>query len=89
MSKRNDPAVKINAIRSAARAKLGIQESGKCPTCCRDHFSPHRVYDTRGKVVEGCVDACHTGQLYGESAFWHARPAAVSIRRETLKSLMR
>lgn len=80
--------MKINAIRSAARARLGIAETGKCPTCCRDAHSPHRVISD-GQVVEGCVDAAHDGKLYGESLAWHARPKAVQIRQDTLESLTR
>ena len=55
----------------------------QCPTCTRDPYSPYRVYDPHGKVVVGCVDACHAGKLVtpSESAFWHNRVEAKKIRR--------
>jgi len=55
----------------------------KCPTCCREAHSPHRRHDTSGKIVEGCVDAFHTGHLVplSGSAMWHNRPAAKQIRK--------
>lgn len=60
-----------------------------CPTCTRPDHSPYRVYDARGKVTSGCVDACHTGRLItpSESAMWHARPAAKQIRARLKRAL--
>lgn len=53
-----------------------------CNTCVQPVWKPFRVYDERGKVVLGCVDASHDGQLVtpSESARWHARPEAKRIR---------
>jgi hypothetical protein len=53
-----------------------------CPICTRPVDNPFRVYDGKGKVVEGCVDECHTGHLVtpSESAHWHNRPEAKKIR---------
>jgi len=53
-----------------------------CNTCCNPVDQPYRVYDERGKVLQGCVDACHTGELVtpSESSFWHNRPEAKKIR---------
>ena len=60
-----------------------------CNTCTRSDHSPYRVYDTRGKVVAGCVDACHTGRLMtpSESANWHHRPDAKRIRARAAKGM--
>jgi hypothetical protein len=54
-----------------------------CPTCTRPASAPYRVYDDRGRVINGCVDAHHDGALVtpSESARWHARPEARIIRR--------
>ena len=54
-----------------------------CNTCTRQAGSPYRVFGASGKVVQGCVDACHTEALRGilsESAFWHFRPEAKRVR---------
>ena len=54
-----------------------------CPTCFRAPAAPFRVWDASGKILSGCVDACHTGHLVtpSASASWHARPAARQIRK--------
>jgi hypothetical protein len=54
-----------------------------CLTCNRPVASPWRVWDARGHILNGCVDASHTGHLtpLSESARWHTRPAAVKIRK--------
>lgn len=53
-----------------------------CNTCTNSVYEPFRVYNADGKVVEGCVDECHTGKLVApsESARWHSRPQAKKIR---------
>jgi hypothetical protein len=53
-----------------------------CPICTRSIYSPYRVYDDRGHVIQGCVDKSHTGHLVtpSESARWHHRPEAKQIR---------
>ncbi len=53
-----------------------------CNTCCRPVHSPYRVYDERGAVVHGCIDACHTGHLVAPSASasWHMRKEAKAWR---------
>ena len=58
-------------------------ETTQCLTCgCPDH-SPWRAYDDRGRVILGCVDACHTDRLItpSESARWHNRIEAKAIQR--------
>ena len=59
----------------------------RCNTCTNSVYAPYRVYSAQGKVLEGCVDACHTDHLTtpGESARWHNRPQAKAIRRVMLK----
>lgn len=54
-----------------------------CNTCCRPDSDPFRVFDERGKVINGCVDAVHTGRLVApsESSRWHNRPEAKQIRK--------
>jgi hypothetical protein len=54
-----------------------------CLICGQPDHRPYRVYDARGKVLAGCVDDCHTGQLItpSESAHWHGRPDARKIRQ--------
>ncbi len=53
-----------------------------CYTCGRPKGSPFRVYDARGRVVMGCVDAAHDGHLapISESERWHERKEAREIR---------
>jgi hypothetical protein len=58
-----------------------------CATCGRSAASPFRVFDGRGKVTAGCIDAFHSGHIYGESLTWHNRPEAKRMRKETLARL--
>lgn len=60
-----------------------------CNTCCRPAASPFRVYDERGRVQLGCIDAFHDGHLVvpSESARWHARPEARQHRAAVAKHL--
>ncbi len=53
-----------------------------CPTCTRSAASPYCRKDHRGKVTEGCIDACHSTALVGneEYARWWRRPAAKALR---------
>lgn len=71
----------------AFRAKYG-GDAESCPTCTRAPTRPfRRIVD--GKIVEGCVDACHTGQFTGLSSSnaWHTRPEARILRKETFDHL--
>lgn len=68
------------------RAKAG-NENKVCPTCGKSPGSPYRRQDARGRITEGCIDAIHTDQLYGESARWHDKTEAKQIRRNELQSL--
>jgi len=54
-----------------------------CVICGRPDYSPFRVFDAKGFVINGCVDAVHTGRLVtaSESARWHNRPAAKLVRK--------
>jgi hypothetical protein len=53
-----------------------------CPDCNRAAGAPFRSWNTQGKIVLGCVNEFHTGQLVSPSASasWHARPEAKKIR---------
>lgn len=53
-----------------------------CTICGRAPSSPFRVYDERGRVTLGCIDASHDGALVtpSESARWHYRPEAKKWR---------
>ena len=55
-----------------------------CTTCVRPAAMPFRVYDERGKVTLGCVDAIHTGHLIGESLRWHNDLKAHQIRENAI-----
>lgn len=79
---------KINAIRTKA---LG-HEHAQCPTCCKPAAAPFRQQDGNGKIIAGCIDAFHGPALCGggstsNSAQWHMRPSAVTMRRQTLAQL--
>ncbi len=69
-------SAEINAVRTAAG-----WDGLKCTTCGRDAGSPARVYDERGRVVQGCIDSSHEGHLIAESSRWHHRPEAQAMRR--------
>lgn len=86
---RQDPAVKINAIREKALRSLKAQPHSVCPTCGKPAAAPFRRHDVEGRVVEGCVDAHHHGHLVtpSSSADWYYRPTAVEIRRTELRAL--
>lgn len=58
--------------------KTTVYPAIRCPSCTRAAAAPYRVYDARGKVVNGCIDHFHTGYLQtpSESAKWHNRPVA-------------
>jgi hypothetical protein len=83
------------AIRAAARASLGLGEAVTCPTCARKLDAPYRhtigapEHGGGYAVVEGCVDAAHSGRLIpgGYDAQWHDRDAARSVRRMVLDGL--
>lgn len=85
---RRSVSEKILAIRAAAHAALGSTMPTSCPTCGRAPGLPYRRYDAAGRVLEGCVDAAHTGHLVGESARWQGRKAAEDIRRATLAGIV-
>lgn len=66
------------AIASQVEMKLA-----RCLTCGKPVSNPYRVFDERGKVLAGCVDSAHDGQLVvpSESASWHNRTEAKRIRK--------
>jgi hypothetical protein len=72
---------KINAIRKAAGNPMT-----QCPICTRSAEAPYRHHEN-GTVKAGCVDAFHTGHLYGTSLEWHLRPSAQEWRAQELKHL--
>ena len=53
-----------------------------CNICGRMKSHPLRVYDSKGKVIEGCVDKFHEGEIISpsESALWHYRKRSQKIR---------
>lgn len=50
-----------------------------CPTCSGAADSPYR--NSPIGITEGCVDAFHTGHVYGADLAWHERPEGKEIRR--------
>ncbi|MCH9637707.1 MAG: hypothetical protein K0U16_07170 [Gammaproteobacteria bacterium] len=66
------------------RLASGIHNRDRFPTCLKSRTQParRRVF---GEIVEGCVDASHTGFLVDPAdAAWHARSEAFDIREEEL-----
>jgi len=80
-----DPSQKIMKIRLAAGGSATT-----CPTCTRPAENPYRRWDASGRIIEGCVDAIHTGKLVpiSSSNGWHMRKKAIAIRRSELDALM-
>ena len=77
-------------IRAAVKRGHGdttTEASPTCNTCGRPKASPFRRYDKHGKVVEGCINAAHNDQLYGESLRWHMRPEAKKFRASMVARL--
>lgn len=59
-----------------------------CKTCTNPANLPFCRKDQRGKVVVGCVDACHAGHyMHPEYAAWYKRPEAKQIRANEKKRL--
>lgn len=54
-----------------------------CTTCNKPAARPFRVYGPEGRVLHGCIDACHEPHLVSgtESSRWHHRPIAKAHRR--------
>lgn len=77
-------SAKILSIRLVAGNDCAI-----CPVCCNKPGNPFRAFDKSGRVINGCVDATHTGHLVpiSESQRWHMRPAAIDIRRMQLSCI--
>lgn len=84
MHARRSVSQRIMKIRLAAGGSADV-----CCTCGRGAGAPYRRHDASGHVIEGCVDAIHTGMLVTttESNRWQNRPEADQIRRATLNSL--
>ncbi len=57
--------------------------SETCNICGGTKSHPYRVYDEKGKVIIGCVDIFHEGEIISpsESLFWHNRSEAKKIRK--------
>lgn len=55
-----------------------------CPLCRGARHLPHRRKNDSGYIVEGCVDASHSGHVHGEDLRWHNRPEAKAIRKREL-----
>lgn len=77
-------SAKIVAIRTANGGA-----ADRCPTCAKPAANPYRRQDADGRIIEGCIDATHTGHLVSPSSTqaWHTRPWAIARRREELASL--
>jgi hypothetical protein len=57
-----------------------------CPVCTRDPRTPYVVKDSRGHVVQGCVDKCHGSHLILDAyASWYNRKEAKAIRANLKK----
>jgi hypothetical protein len=68
------------------RARAG-NPGTHCPKCSQSVGHPHRRKDAHGRIVEGCIDACHKPHISGESLKWHMRPSAVAHRKDVLAHL--
>jgi hypothetical protein len=86
---------KIVAIRvanggSADRCCTCGHAAANCCTCGHAAANPYRRI-AEGKIVEGCIDATHTGHLQPTSSTlaWHDRKQAVAMRRAELARLSR
>jgi hypothetical protein len=80
-----DVSSKILDIRLAAGGSSEV-----CPTCGRNASNPYRRC-VEDKIIEGCVDAVHTGRLtpISGSNSWHMRNEAIAIRRADYDGLVR
>lgn len=58
-----------------------------CNTCGKPVSAPYRVFDTKGAVIQGCVDSCHTEHLLSCTASlrWALRTEAKEIQRAAKK----
>ncbi len=79
-------------IRAAAKRGHGdttTEGATHCNTCSRPVASPFRRYSQMGgtKITAGCIDAAHTGHLYGDSLRWHMRPEAKKLRADAVARL--
>lgn len=84
------PAQLDKEIRAAIKLGHGditTAHSDRCNTCGRPSSAPFRRFDKSGKLTEGCIDAAHTGHVYGESLRWHNRPEAKKMRKDAVERL--
>jgi hypothetical protein len=72
--------VEIREAVKRGHADTTTAAAERCNTCGRPVGLPYRRHDARGKIIEGCIDASHTGHIYGESLRWHNRPEAKKWR---------
>lgn len=71
------------------RAAAGAQDLTRCPTCLCKRTAPARRLNRDAVIIEGCVDAAHSGYLIDtDDAVWHARPEAFAIRQQELDALL-
>lgn len=75
----------MNPTNDGKGVKAMTQLIDKCSTCFKHKSDPARSYDENGKIINGCVDEYHTGELVvpSASARWHYRQEAVKIRAIT------
>lgn len=72
------------------RGKYADSKDMICVVCGKFADNPFRLY-VGETLTGGCVDACHTphfADIESESAKWHFRPEAVSVRQNELDRLM-
>ena len=67
--------------------KTKTSQCQACNTCTHSASSPYRVTDDAGRVIQGCIDAFHTGHLVpgSESERWHNRKEAMALREMCAK----
>jgi len=83
------PTLTADAANSAEILRIRAEHGGHsvtCPICVKPADAPYRRL-VGGVIVEGCVDAMHTGRISGESAAWHVRPSARAMRKDRLADM--
>jgi hypothetical protein len=80
---------KISVFRRAARGVSMVDLlNSPCPTCGRARAEAYLRVDQDGNVLEGCVDAHHSGATKpGAPTRWYMRPEARQLRAETHRAL--
>jgi len=53
-----------------------------CSTCTHDVAKPYRRYNSKGEIIEGCVDPCHDPYLPKNTNTWNW---VIQYRKNTRK----